>query len=87
MGVWVISEKNVPQTYFRGKKFLQGNTCEENSYNEKISFKAYKAGKKILHRVCQEKILSPDFGEIFFLPQPNHPYPHPFPLKVKWLAP
>ena len=31
-------KKNVLQTYFRGKKFLQGNTCEENSYNEKNIF-------------------------------------------------
>ena len=81
-------KKNVLQTYFRGKKFLQGNTCEENSYNEKKYLsRRVNLEKKSYTVVCQEKILSPDFGEIFFLPKPNHPYPHPLPSKVKWLAP
>ena len=37
-GMGDFRKKNVLQTYFRGKKFLQGNTCEENSYNEKNIF-------------------------------------------------
>ena len=40
---------------------------------KKISFEAYKAGKKYYTVVCQEKILSPDFGEIFFFSYPPPP--------------
>ena len=73
---------------FEGKNSCKEIPAKKIPIMKKISFKAYKAVKKKSYTVvCREKILSPDFGEIFFLPKPNHPYPHPLPSKVKWLAP
>ena len=46
-----ISEKNIPHTDFKGKKFCKGIPGEKQSYTEnKISFTAYNTGKKIPQR-------------------------------------
>ena len=45
--VWVISEKNILHTDFEGKKFLQGNTWQNNPTLKKIPFMAYNAGKNL----------------------------------------
>ena len=36
--VWVISEKNILHTDFEGKKFLQGNTWQNNPTLKKNTF-------------------------------------------------
>ena len=49
LGLWVISEKNILQTDFKGKIILQGTIWEKNFSNEKKkSLMAYNAGKKNL---------------------------------------
>ena len=45
--VWVISEKNILHTDFEGKKFLQGNTWQNDPTLKKIPFMAYNAGKNL----------------------------------------
>ena len=85
-GMGDFSKKIVLQTYFEGKKLLQGNTCEKNSYNENISFKAYKAGVKNLHRSMPGKnAIIRGLGKIFFTQakSQNKPPPPPPPSKVK----
>ena len=45
--VWVISEKNIVHSDFDGKKFLQGNTWQNDPTLKKIPFMAYNAGKNL----------------------------------------
>ena len=72
---------------FEGKKSCKEIPAKKIPIMKKYLSRRIKLEKKSYTVVCREKILSPDFGEIFFLPKPNHPYPHPLPSKVKWLAP
>ena len=79
-GVWVISENNILQRDFEGKKLLQGNTW----------------GNKFLHwkknlsqpLYFRKKILSPESRGKNSYPKPIRPPPPSRPpQKKKWLAP
>ena len=67
LGLWVISEKNILQTDFKGKIIiLQGTIWEKNFSNEKkISAMVYNAGKKNLTRlyVREKNSISRGLGE------------------------
>ena len=82
-----FQKKNVLQSYFEGKNYCKGSTCEKIPIMKKISFKAYKAGKKSYIVVCREKILSPEVGEIFFYPSQITHTPRPLPLKSQIFSP
>ena len=75
-GVWVISEKNIIQTDFEGKKFLV-RKCPAKIFLQwkKIPFMAYNAGKKCYTVACLEKILSPEVWGKKILPQTKPPLP------------
>ena len=52
-GMGDLRKKN-PADWFRGKKFLQGNTSRKRLLNwKRISFMAYEAGKNSYAVVCQ----------------------------------
>ena len=80
----MISEKNIRQNDFEGKKFLQGKTWGKEFPTLKKKCMAYNPGKKSYIAFCREKIYHQGFEEKIFLTKANHPYA---PLKVKWSAP
>ena len=67
--VWVISEKNILHTDFEGKKFLQGNTWQNNPTLKKIPFMAYNAGKNLTLLYVRKKKFSPEVWGKIFSPQ------------------
>ena len=69
--VWVISEKNILHTDFEGKKFLQGNTWQNNPTLKKIPFMAYNAGKNLTLLYVRKKNFHQRFGEKYSHPKPN----------------
>ena len=69
--VWVISEKNILHTDFEGKKFLQGNTWQNNPTLKKIPFMAYNAGKNLTVLYVRKKNFHQRFGEKYSYPIPN----------------
>ena len=86
-GVWMISEKKKYSVdWFRGKKFLRGNTWrKKNSYTEKKNLSwGIMLGKKSYTVVRQEKNSTTRSLGKKFLHKPNHPY---HASKVKWSAP
>ena len=92
-GVWVISQKNIPQTDSREK-----NSCKEilylakkDSYTEKNVFRGVWLSKKILQRGrCmsgKKNSITSGFGgkHSFPVKSPIPPTePHPLPINVKW---
>ena len=87
---WFQKKQMSCRVISRGKIIAREIPAKKIPIMKKISFKAYKAGKKSYIVVCQEKILSPEVGEIFFYPsQITHTPPPPplLPSKVKWSAP
>ena len=79
----MISEKNIRQNDFEGKKFLQGKTWGKEFPTLKKYVWLIILEKKSYIAFCREKIYHQGFEEKIFLTKANHPYA---PLKVKWSA-
>ena len=79
----MISEKNIRQNDFEGKKFLQGKTWRKEFPTLKKYVWLIILEKKSYIAFCREKISVQGFEEKIFLTKANHPYA---PLKVKWSA-
>ena len=75
LGLWVISEKNILQTDFKGKIILQGTIWEKNFSDEKKNLSWHiMLVRKILHRcMLGKKILSPEVWERKILTQTKSP--------------
>ena len=80
-GMGDFRKKNIPQTDFEGKKFLQGNIWREKMLPwKKIPFMAYNAGKNSYTVVCQEKkFYHQRFRKSKILTQTKFPLPPPPP--------
>ena len=83
-GLEVISEKNIRQNDFEGKKFLQGKTWGKEFPTLKKYVWLIILEKNLTSPFFREKIYHQGFEEKIFLTKANHPYA---PLKVKWSAP
>ena len=66
-----LFQKKYPTHWFRWKKFLQGNTWQNNPTLKKIPFMAYNAGKNLTLLYVRKKNFHQRFGEKYSYPIPN----------------
>ena len=72
---------------FEGKNSCKEIPAKKIPIMKKISFKAYKAGKKILHRCMPGKNSITRFWGNLFFTQAKSPIPPPTPLKSQMVSP